>query len=91
MQVRLLHASKLGVPRACGPCGLPDRACDLGHAAAARHTIKKSAGTNNETISIPVGLCMASSYVLFRSTADRSIRLGGKHAWSCVAARSQEL
>jgi hypothetical protein len=33
---------------------------DLGHAAAAKHQIRKRAGTNTETISIPVGLCMAS-------------------------------
>jgi hypothetical protein len=36
---------------------------DLGHAAAAKHKIKKRAGTSTETISITLGLCMASSRI----------------------------
>jgi hypothetical protein len=64
---------------------------DLGHAAAAKHQIRKRAGTNTETISIPVGLCMASSRVLWCSTADRLIRPDWKDGRSRAAALSQEL
>jgi hypothetical protein len=64
---------------------------DLGHADAAKHKTKKRAGTNTETISIPVGLCMASSRVLWCSTADRLIRLDWKDARTRAAALLQEL
>jgi hypothetical protein len=56
--------------RSRGPLDCAD---DVGHAAAAKHKIKKRAGTTTETISIPVGLCIASSRVLWCLTADRSI------------------
>jgi hypothetical protein len=64
---------------------------DLGHAAAAKHKTKKRAGTNTETISIPVGLCMASSRIFWCSMADRLIRLEWKDGPTRVAALSQEL